>query len=291
MAMALSKTPSPEGLLEHSRVIQPGTLPRIPSQVPGPIGLWFKPKFPMAPNALAPHQLGLTIHQKSQIKAQDWVKKINASDDVPDYFKVQIKAKGDVIYLTSTKKFKVPTNVISKDWLEDWLSAFSVEEWEMTTGCLDFSVKKGDSAGPVITIVHNPDLATGEPIEGFTKFTMTVNSRSAKSLSIERGNTLPTGVTLKSGRKLIAIANRIALTLGDKTKTFKFEDYELIETWFHEIACHAGRNSTGKPDVHGDKEVDSYAKDIMAMFPKATTATKAFDEVQEFLNGDKDRPK
>ncbi len=64
---------------------------------------------------------------------------------------------------------------------------------------------------------------------------------------------------------------------------FKFEDYELLEVWFHEIACHAGRNSIGKPDVHGDKEVNSYAKDILAMFPKATTVSKVFVEIEGFL--------
>ncbi len=255
----------------------------MPSPPPGPIGLRIVPKVLMVPKAAAPSQLGIAIHRESQISAQDWVKKINDSDDVPDYFKEQIKSKGNVIYVPNPKKFKVPTNVISKDWLSDWLSAFTVEEWEMTTGCLDFSVKKGDSAGPFITIVHNPDLSSGETVDGFTKYTMTVNSRTTNSVSIERGNTLPTGVTLKSGRKVIVVANRIALSLGDKVKTFKFEDYELLEVWFHEIACHAGRNSIGKPDIHGDKEVNSYANDILAMFPKATTVSKVFVEIEDFL--------
>ena len=280
--MALSRTPGPEGFREDSQAVDPGTLARIPSLPPGPIGLRIKPKVLMAPKAAAPRQLGIAVHQKSQISAQDWVKKINDSDDIPDYFKEQIKSKGNVIYVTNPNKFKVPTNVISKDWLADWLSAFNAEEWEMTTGCLDYSVKKGDSAGPLITVVHNPDL-NGEIIDGFTKYTMTVTSRGTKSVMIERGNTLPTGVALKTGRKLIVVANRIALNLGDKTKTFKFEDSELLEVWFHEIACHAGRNTEGKPDVHGDKEVERWASDIEAMFPKATTVAKVFLEMQGFL--------
>jgi hypothetical protein len=281
--MALSRTPGPEGLQKDGQAIYPGTLSWMPSSPPGPIGLQIHPKILMAPQAIAPRQLGITIHQASKIGAQDWVKKINDSDDVPDYFKKQIKSKGNVIYVTNPKKFKVPTNVIEKDWLEDWLSAFTVEEWEMTTGCLDISVKKGDSAGPLITIVHNPDLSNGETIEGFTKYTMTVTSRGTKSIEFERGNTLPTGIALKSGRKVIAVANRIALNLGDKSRTVKFQDSELLEVWFHEIACHAGRNTIGKPDVHGDKQVDSYEKDIEAMFPKATTVSKVFGEIQGFL--------
>ena len=279
--MALSRTPDPGGL--RSQAIDSGTLARMPSPPPGSTGLGIKLPVLMVPKVAAPHQLGIAVHQASQISAQDWVKKINDSDDVPDYFKEQIKSKGNVIYVTNPKKFKVPTNVIPKDWLSDWLSAFMVEEWEMTTGSLDFSVKKGDSAGPFITVVHNPDLSSGETIDGFTKYTMTVTSRGTKSVSVERGNTLPTGVTLKTGRKLIAVANRIVLSLGDKLKTFTFQDSELLEVWFHEIACHAGRNTIGKPDVHGDKEVESYAKDIVAMFPKSTTVWKVFVEIQSFL--------
>jgi len=281
--MALSRTPGPVGFQEVSQAIDPGTLARMPLPPPGPIGLRIYPKILMVPKAVASRQLGITVHQKSQISAQEWVKKINDSDDVPDYFKEQIKSKGNVIYVTNPKQFKVPTNVISKDWLDDWLSAFTVEEWEMTTGCLNISVKKGDSSGPLITIAHNPDLSSGETIDGFTKYTMTVTSRGTKSIEFERGNTLPTGVALKTGRKLIAVANRVTLSLGDKTKTFKFEDSELLEVWFHEIACHAGRNTNGKPDVHGDKNVDSYEKDIEAMFPKAATISKVFVEMQGFL--------
>ena len=281
--MALSRTPGPEGLRQDSWPIDPGTLARIPSPRPGPIGLRIKPSVLMLPNAAAPSQFGITVHQESKISAQDWVKKINGSDDVYDFFKEQIKSKGNLIYVTNPKKFKVPTNVIPKDWLADWLSAFTVQEWEMTTGCLDISVAKADSTGPLITIVHNPDLSSGETIEGFTKYTMTVKSRDTKSVSFERGNTLPTGVALKTRRKLIVVANRIALTLGDKIKRFNFEDSELLEVWFHEIACHAGRNTNGKPDTHGDKEVESFASDIEAMFPKSTTVSKAFVEIQSFL--------
>jgi hypothetical protein len=281
--MALSRTPGPEGLRDSAEAIDPEAPARTLSPLPGPIGLWIKPKILMAPKAASSHQFGITVHQKSQISAQAWVKKINDSDDVPDYFKEQIKSRGNVIHLTNPKKFKVPTNVIPKDWLPDWLPAFSVEEWEMTTGCLEISVKKDDSAGPLITVVHNPDLSSGETIDGFTQYTMTVSSRGSKSVAIERGNTLPTGVTLKTGRKLIAVANRIALSLGEKITMFKFEDFELLEVWFHEIACHAGRNTNGMPDLHGDKDVESCASDIEGMFPKATTVSKVFVGIQGFL--------
>ena len=216
VTMTLSRTPGPIGSQPEGQPIDPGTLARWSSPVPGPIGLQIHLPILMAPKAIAPPQLGITVHQASQISAPDWVKKINDSSDVPDYIKEQIKAKGSVIYVTSPRKFKIPNDVIPRDWISDWLSVFIANEWEMTTGCLDFSVKKGDAAGPFITVVHNPDLSSGESVEGFTQYTMTVKGRSTGSIAVERGNTLPTVVTLKSGKKVIAIANRIALSLDGK---------------------------------------------------------------------------
>jgi hypothetical protein len=68
---------------------------------------------------------------------------------------------------------------------------------------------------------------------------------------------------------------------------FKFEDRELLETWFHETACHAGRITQTKHDEHGDPEVNRAAIDIETRFPKATTVPKVFAEIQDFL---KSRP-
>ena len=256
----------------------PGSFRRLPAR-----SFRFNPKDTNSQTA-GPHQLGITVNLNSQINAEDWVKKIKGSDDVPDYFKNQIKSKGDLIFVTDPKKFIVPKDVIPKDWISDWLSAFMFEEWELTTGSLNMAVKKGDSAGPFITIVHRPDLGSGETIDGFTQHTMTESSRSTAAVMVEMGITLPDGVTLKSGRKLVVIANRIALTLGDnKPKMFNFKDAELLATWFHEIACHAGRNSIKKPDTHGDKEVESCARDIDDMFPKSVTAAQVLTEIQGFL--------
>jgi hypothetical protein len=280
--MALAKPPGPEGLHGSSQPIDSGTLSRSRSPLPGASGLFFVPPFPMQVKG-AGRLKGIRIHQKSQISADEWVKKITASDEVPDYFKKQIKSSGNVIFVTSTDNFRVPTNVISKDWLSDWLSAFAFDEWEMTTGVLDITVKKGGADGPLITITHNPDLSDGESIDGFTKFTMTEKGSSTKSLTVERGNTLPTGVKLNSKRKAIAVANRIHLSLEGKIKTFKFADSELLEVWFHEIAAHAGRNSTQKSDAHGDKTVDAFAKDILEMFPASTTVPQVNVEIKSFL--------
>jgi hypothetical protein len=282
--MAFSRIPVPEGLRKDNEPIDDGTLARLVSPTAGPVALLIKPKVLTASPQVTASQFGIAVNSASQISAGDWMQKINASGDVPDYFKNQIKVRGDTIFVTDTKKFQVPKNVIPKDWLSDWLTAFMFAEWELTTGCLDMSVKKGDSKGPFIMVVQKPDLSSGENIDPFTQNTMTNNSRSTASVMVDMGITLPDGVHLNSGRKLIVVANRIALTLGDKIKkVFNFDDSELVSTWFHEIACHAGRHSARKVDTHGDKDVDSCASDIEAMFPNANTLSKVDAEIQVFL--------
>jgi hypothetical protein len=284
--MALWKTAGPEGLHQVHQPIDDGTLARMFSPTPGPIGLYVHPKgqAQSAPVAASP-KFGIRINEASKISAGDWVAKINSSNDVDDYFKPQIKSQDRLIFLTDPKKFVYPKNVIEKIWLKDWLSAFMFADWEMTTGSLDMSVSKGDAQGPIIKTVHTADLSTGDSLDGFTQHTMTGTFRSSQAATIEMGITLPDGATLASKRtKLIVITNRIVLTLADKPKkTFNVDDPELLGTWFHEIACHAGENSEGIPDIHGDPHVELCAKDIDAMFPKSPILTQVFAEADNFL--------
>ncbi len=231
--------------------------------------------------------LNIKVHSKSKISAQGWLTKIRNNQNIPDYYKNQIKRKSDAIYVTNPRKFRIPNNVIQKPWRDDWLSAFVTPEWEIATGCLHIIVKKSTSSGLSITVTHNPDLSKNESISGFTKSTMTAKYTSTKDVSVERGNTLPNGVFLASGRKLIVIANRIALKLGGgKFKIFNFNDDELVEVWFHEIACHAGRNSQRISDIHkksGIGPVDSCARDIEQMFPKTSTVPKVLSAISDYL--------
>jgi hypothetical protein len=284
--MALWKTTSPEGLHKDGQPIDDGTLARMFSPTPGPIGLYAYPKVPgQSAQAIAQPTLGIRINDASKISADDWVKKINSSDAVDDYFKPQIQSQDPMIFLKNPKKFLIPKNVIEKVWLKDWLSAFTVGDWEMTTGLLDISVDKGDAKGPIIKTLHTPDLSSGDSVDGFTQHTMTGNFRSISAASFEMGITLPDGATLASKRKkLIVITNRIALSLGGKSKkTFNIDEPELLSTWFHEIACHAGENTEGIPDIHGDAHVDLCAKEIDAMFPSSSVLSQVFLEIDNFL--------
>jgi hypothetical protein len=284
--MAHWKTAGPEGLHTDSLPIDDGTLARLFSPTPGPTGLYAYPKVPTnSAQAIAQPRFGIRINEASKISADEWVKKINSSDAVDDYFKPQIRSQDPMIFLKNPKNFLVPRNVIEKVWLKDWLAAFTVGDWEMTTGSLDISVDKGDAKGPVIKTVHTPDLSSGDSLDGFSLHTMTGKFGSTSSALIEMGITLPDGATLASKRaKLIVITNRITLSLGGKSpKTFDIDDPELLGTWFHEIACHAGENTEGIPDIHGDTHVELCAKDIDAMFPTSPVISKVFLEMDNFV--------
>jgi len=284
--MALWKTAGPEGLHKDGQPIDDGTLARIFSPTPGPIGLYTLPQVPgQSAQPVAQQKFGIRINEASKISADDWVKKINSSDAVDDYFKTQIHSQDRMIFLTNPKKFIMPKNVIEKVWLTDWLSAFMFADWELTTGLLDISVDKNDPKGNVIKTVHTPDLSSGEKIDGFSQHTMSGNFPSMAKASFEMGVTLPDGATLGSKRKkLIVIASRIALSLaGQSKKTVDIDDPELIGTWFHEIACHAGENTEGIPDIHGDPHVELCAKDIDGMFPSSPVLTQLFAQMDNFL--------
>lgn len=281
--MVQTRMNGPLGGREDISEIDPGTLARTLSPMPGPEGLRInlgiamqlkstKRRKKSTKRRKKQSKTGITIHAKSQINAATWVKKIKGSAHVPDHFQDQILSKGDLIAVTNPKNFRVPDDVFAKMWRDHWLSAFVNTEWEMTSGCLNVTVTK-NSSGPVITVTHNPDLSNGESLSGFTKFTMTNTYHSLHSVSIEKGNTLPTGVKLNSDKKLIVIANRIELMLGKKLQKFEFTDDELVSVWFHEIACHAGRNSEGIADSHLDDEVNMHAKDIDEVMFKGTRTT------------------
>jgi hypothetical protein len=230
--------------------------------------------------------MNIRVNPASKISAGAWLTKIKASNHVPEHFQDQIESKGNTIFVTNPLKFKFPNNVIPKPWRDDWLSAFVTPEWEITTGRLDIVVKKDQSSGVSITVTHHPDLATGESISDLNKYGMTGTFTKTKDVLVERGNTLPGDVTLKSKRKLIVIANRLTLKLGNNTKNYTFNDDELVEVWFHEIACHAGRNSQNKDDFHTGKigdEVDACARDIKDMFPKTKTVPKVENDIKVFI--------
>ncbi|HTJ30849.1 MAG TPA: hypothetical protein VL346_10125 [Acidobacteriaceae bacterium] len=307
--MAAGQLPGPHGVCPGNGAgLDDGTLPRSYGQFPGPICLYGRPNrlYTKGDGAksgttatTARKKLGIHVHEKSSISAADWVTKIKACDDVPEYFQKQILSsdKDRLIYVTDAKHFKFPTDVIAKDWLNDWLSAFIKDEWELTTGILEVAVdkpkdpKSKDPKLAAATIVGSvkPDLSDGETIEGFTAWAaLGERGTSTADFRVEFGSTVPDGIALASGRKTIVVTTQAKMILGGRPgKTFTVTDNELVNTWFHEIACHAGRVTAGKDSAHGNAEVESTSSDIDRMIPERQTAEKIFNEIQGFLGPSK----
>jgi hypothetical protein len=279
--MTSARIPGPIGFEIYD--LKSGTLAKTRPFPPGPIGLHAEPKVPgKSPTAVAAAPPGIRIHDLSKISAQDWVDKIKASkDDVPAFFLKALQVTGQII---SLKSYAVPIDVIHDDWFDDWPAAFNSNTWEVTTGCLEISVTV-DAQGTPFMGVLNPDLSNGEAITGLTKFAaLTIKGRDKKDLLVQYGSTMPDGVTLKSGRKLIAIADRVTLRLGDKiVKKFTVTDPELLNYWFHEISCHAGRNDGHKVSIHGDKDVEHCAADIDRRIPTGVTTSAIATQIDGFL--------
>jgi hypothetical protein len=215
-----------------------------------------------------------------------------ASDDVPDLFKKHIKAKDNLIFLSDIKRFQWPDDRLPNAWFPHWLYAFKVGEWEITTGSLEISVKKGDTKGPFLIGEIKPDLSSGESIEGLTVAAgLIIKSRSLDDFKVEYGDTMSSGTklirmgaNLNSGRKLIVISTKVVLSLENKIKqNFDLTDSDLLNTWFHEIGCHAGRDSEHKPSNHGDPDVEECVKDIDKTIPDRVTVDKIFAEINGFL--------
>jgi hypothetical protein len=266
---------------------------------------------------------GIRIHEKSRISASQWVQNIrDPALSVPSYLTNQINAKGQIVSVPKPQRFKIPKGIIQPRWLDDWWRAFAANNWEITTGesiiCVkkpDVSEKKGDAPGTkgeasrknddkcvmghVKGPLHSdvmPDLSEGESYEGYAAWAgLRVDGDSVDNFGIQYGDTLVEGVTLNSGRRLIVVVDRITLMLGDTPKKQQFEvgSSELVNTWFHEIACHAGpdSNENQKPqDATGDENdpaVQATKIEIDGMIPFGDTSSKIRAAIKSFLTAKK----
>ena len=241
---------------------------------------------------------GLTVNSKSEISGPQWIKKIRSSEHVPDHFKKQLHWRKNCI--TTPVNFSFPKNVIKKPWLTDWLSAF-YGDWETSTCQLEITVetpaeivkrqeKSGATTGLKITVEVVPHLSATESIGRWHRLEQTWHKMVGKdAFHLTRGWTFPssvaqgkgarTGVSLKSGRGIVLVATRLNLKSGKTSLKFQFQDSEKLEVFFHELACHAGRETQGLVDTHGNVTVDAWAADIERMFPKSTTFRKVVDTI------------
>jgi hypothetical protein len=291
--MAGSRVPSPLGSRHHQHAKHPGLAAGSAPAFPGHICLFQKiPKQP--PKKVLRIPVGMRVNGESQISADAWVQKIKDCTDVPTLFNEWLQAQGQIIFVVAPKG-GTAADEDARSWLRDWRAALTVNEWEVTTALLDIAVKKTGTPGKPqrvhITTVLHPDLSGSDSIDPLTeKISLTEEYDKSKAeydktkFAIQKGATMPAGTSMQSGRKLIAIANRITLRLeGKANREYVVTDDEIVNIWFHEIACHAGLQTQGKPCGHGDPHVeDTYIK-IDRMIPGEKTGQQVFKDVDAFL--------
>jgi hypothetical protein len=295
LAVPFGKIPGPMGSQSYEAEMDAGTLARIASPPPGPVG--FHQRIKASSPQSATTLLGLTIHPESKISADDWVNKINVNQDTPDYFVGRIKANGSVIFVTDPNHFEIPKGNKPYAWVGDWIEVFKVDEWEMTTGSLEVKVKKGGPQEALIQFEVKPDLSSGETIGNSTKdrvLTQTAHSVNDPGLTLDFGYTLPqagnlAGIALNSGRtKSIVVTNRATLNLGGTIQKINVSDPDLVDTWFHEIGCHAGRKQKKLRDwehTPDDKTtpVEVCASDIDEIFKNREAGPKIWATINAYL--------
>jgi hypothetical protein len=258
---------------------------------PGHISLFGKRKKPQQSPKRSPlNPVGIRVNDKSQIQAAAWVQKINGCRRASESFYRCIDSRGQIIVLTIPESGLTPDRY-TVDWIDDWRAAMEVDEWEVTTASLDIVVKKQGSPGKpqgvhFKTVLH-PDLSSNESIDTITQDRrMTHEGDKFAEFGLEKGNTMDAGSNLESRRKLIAIANRITLQLGAKiNNAYVVTDDELVKTWFHEIACHAGLITQKNPNYgHGEGHVNDTSDEIDLWIPGTQTGDQVFKDVKAFLN-------
>jgi len=287
--MPSARTPGPEGVSGYRQASDFGVLARGHSPLHGPIGFRGHPR-PTKPSAAV--LLGVHVHPNSQISAQDWVDKIKANKNVNDFIKDLLSVRGDAILVAHPNSLESPHDLVEPiDWLSDWGYAFYEGDWEMTTSCLEISVKKGDANGPFIVSVSKPDLENDEIKSGagFTQdMVLTVHGRTVQpnrpdTFKMDLGYTLFKGIALKSGRMAILITNRITLNIEGTVTKYAVDDDDLVRTWFHELSCHAGRDHLkhGKM-LHGDTTVEHYVDELHANFGPNPSIETIFRQIEAF---------
>jgi len=245
---------------------------------------------------------GIAVNSKSEISGPQWVKKIDTCKYIPDDYRKIYWVKGRI---TVEKRFKRSAGVIPKTWETDYLSGFHTGDWEISTHHLNVSVETGAKSAkrpqrqsgqkiPIITIELVPHLSKGEELGKLMRVGQ--SGTDLKKLTVARGWTfkrgtpsidgiIRSGAVLKSGRRLMTIGTRINLNVGATKQIFRYIDWEHCETFFHEIACHAGRITQGLKSVHGPgTTVNHIANDIRRMFPpKQITLNKLRKAVDRLL--------
>jgi hypothetical protein len=253
---------------------------------------------PKRPPSARPHIL---IHRSSTLSAETLLRMIKGNKNFPGFLKPHLSVAGNRIQMRP-KAPATPPDTFST-YLQPFHHAFVAREWELTTADSTISIQlKADEAlvlkngQPTREYIQpiTPHLAKGELIgewfesspgeRSFTPWRIEQHDRTRSMVIF--GWTLGKHLTseLRSKRGLIILVSRMrVIDSQGRTHHFIPTDDEIVETFMHEIAAHAGLMSQGKPGTHGTQPTEFIADEIARFFrrqgsevvPKAT-ATAIF---------------
>jgi RHS repeat-associated protein len=235
---------------------------------------------------------------ESNITAQKLVSMIKRQEQIP-------KGIRDAITVNPKKSNKItfaPPNEVGvskeaknfKKWVnlyQELEVAARSDEWALTTGTVRFM----EDVNQI-----EPDLPSGSVVMGTKDSLVYLKSnlldiQESKQGEAVYGRTLPSQTmaadlsnegrwnvaekmlrdTVADKRGVVIIANRIeGSTVGMSFDSTKIPESKIVETFFHELALHAGGISQRNPDVgfvHGSTRVEQLDKDlkIMMQSPKS----------------------
>lgn len=256
----------------------------------------------------------ITVNPASEITAAQWVAMIKRNPHVPEEIKGGLLAKGNTIVALPTIKKRPgtisdwPDDFAAAFKSKHWEITTAQEDFEVVKVGTDFRIKRRilfnlqkEEFEPGSWIKTGPDQQEWSPQ---TSAVFKTFKRGQDQDEITYGETFASEevnkhvkkgerafeVRLKSKKALVIIVNRFTvngvkpsapisswfpfLELFATSREFMTPEDQLLETFLHELAAHAGRMSQGKESLHGNGIVEDNASTIKELFPASPTTSK-----------------
>jgi RHS repeat-associated protein len=203
---------------------------------------------------------GLSISPESKISASEFLKMIQGSSKIPKWMKDTFVVRGNKIFVKET--FALPRGVTAAaipTWFKEAALAINSGQWHLTTGAANVSnasmfvneklqgdYEKGDEpAGGT----RHEGVMVGETLESMSGGSR-LGLRKMSDENAAGGLRRRPATDTTPGEGLIVVANRFRDPGGQQPDVARSND-AILETFFHELAAHAGQISQGLPSDHG----------------------------------------
>jgi hypothetical protein len=239
--------------------------------------------------AMKPWQI--LVLPSSQLDASAIVKIINDNPNLDDWLKAGFSVRGTSIAISP--KLAQPPKTVPTSYLASLKKAFQSGHWELTTAELRITAKpvKTPPVDPqdwTWTKVTVPDLPEGDELGVWGDTGFHATPMISRGLGVDFGETPGMTESRRLGRGVtrgyIVIVNRVTAEAPDgQRQTFTPSADDIAETFLHEIAAHAGQHELGRPDEHGQGDVDAIDTEIHDMFRGSKNAGLTSTPILAFL--------